>query len=294
MKPLPAILLSILLGHALNLLANPESMRKEMSWRAYPYPQDHTGGVTAIQAVLRQIVFELPEGSEWVANKAADTYFLRTTAAGHEQLRELYPSINKSLIQIQLRLVRFEADFIDRLDRKAIRGLSSADVVGLWRTGRGKTSWSTGVTTYSGVNAVMEEVEEIVYPTESVETRRDGTPVEAAASAMETRSAGTILNITPQLNASKSTVSLVLVPEKVVFDGNRTDLQPQRQALAPLFRAINVSTQVDVKPNTTSVIGSHSSEDGRYRDYLLISVDVLDAKGKPLTQQNEEKDHSHD
>lgn len=139
------------------------------------------------------------------------------------------------------------------------------------------------VTTVSGVNAVIEVVREIIYPTEFDVTENDINfnggggggggigggnqvfiPPTVIPGGFETRQTGVILNVTPQVNPDNYTINLVLVPEIAelvdwiqygtqvpVGDGSFYNINmPQ-----PIFASRNISTQMMVWDGHTVVMG---------------------------------------
>lgn len=65
---------------------------------------------------------------------------------------------------MSLRLVTFDAKKIDSLERQNPVGVSDQSYVELWRGGEGQTLSSQNLKTLNGVNAIIEMVDEIIYP----------------------------------------------------------------------------------------------------------------------------------
>lgn len=142
------------------------------------------------------------------------------------------------------------------------------------------------VTTVHGVNAIIEVVEEIIYPTEFDITENnsdidilggdgDGDtnfflPPTVEPGGFETRNIGVILNVTPTVNADNYTINLVMLPEIAELvdwlqygssfplgDGEEFIINiPQ-----PVFASRNLSTSMIVWDGHTVVMGGLIRED---------------------------------
>lgn len=122
------------------------------------------------------------------------------------------------------------------------------------------------VTTKSSEPAVIEVVEEIIYPTEfetEPPTFGDGgelqTPPVVTPGAFETREVGVILNVTPTVSPNGKTIDLVMIPEVAeLVDwldygssiGDFNYFIPQ-----PIFSSRNVRTRISIQDGATVVMG---------------------------------------
>ncbi|MGA0332347.1 MAG: hypothetical protein ACO3NW_00145 [Kiritimatiellia bacterium] len=133
------------------------------------------------------------------------------------------------------------------------------------------------LTTVHGVNAIIEVVEEIIYPTEfditenDVEftTTGDGEPnfflpPTVEPGGFETRNVGVILNVTPTVNADNYTINLVMMPEIAeLVDwlqyGSSIPLGDGTEYLVnipqPVFASRNITTSMIVWDGHTVVMG---------------------------------------
>jgi general secretion pathway protein D len=145
------------------------------------------------------------------------------------------------------------------------------------------------VTTINGVNAVIEIVREIIYPTEfdvsenDIQVNRGGggggfddaaaipfIPPTVIPGAFETREVGVILNVTPTVSPDNYTINLTMLPEIAELvgwlqygstiglpDGSVFEVNmPQ-----PLFASRNVTTSLIVWDGHTVVMGGLIRED---------------------------------
>ncbi|MFO1528649.1 MAG: hypothetical protein U1F77_02670 [Kiritimatiellia bacterium] len=142
------------------------------------------------------------------------------------------------------------------------------------------------VTTLTGVNAVIEVVREIIYPTEfdvsenDVQVNQGFGGANAAAvpfipptvipGGFETRQVGVILNVTPTINPDNYTINLVLLPEiaelvdwlqygtQIGLENGQTFAVNMPQ---PVFASRNVTTTMVVWDGHTVVMGGLIRED---------------------------------
>ncbi len=142
------------------------------------------------------------------------------------------------------------------------------------------------VTTINGVNAIIEVVNEIIYPTEFDVTQNDiqvqggAGGVEAGAAPVfipptvipggfETRAVGVILNVTPTVSADNYTINLTMLPEIAelvdwVQYGTQVPIGDQVFTVnmpQPIFASRNVTTSMIVWDGHTVVMGGLIRED---------------------------------
>ena len=153
------------------------------------------------------------------------------------------------------------------------------------------------VTTINGVNAIIEVVEEIIYPTEFDVTEndiqvQDGGGDGAAAAPVfvpptvipggfETRDVGVILNVTPTVGADNYTINLVMLPEIAelvdwVQYGTQVPIGDQTFIVnmpQPIFASRNITTSMIVWDGHTVVMG------GLIREQLTTFEDKIPLLG---------------
>lgn len=138
------------------------------------------------------------------------------------------------------------------------------------------------VTTKTGVNAQIQVVKEIIYPTEfevtqpTVQSQGDlVTPPTVTPGSFETREVGVILNVTPTVGPDGYTIDLTMVPEvaelvdwiqygsEITVETGSADTETgQRQSRTyqfnipqPVFSSRNVTTSIVIWDGQTVVMG---------------------------------------
>ncbi len=134
------------------------------------------------------------------------------------------------------------------------------------------------VTTLNGVNAIIEVVEEIIYPTEFDVTENDieiqggggedndqpvFVPPTVIPGGFETREVGVILNVTPTVSADNYTINLVMLPEIAelvdwIQYGTQVPIGDQVFIVnmpQPVFASRNITTSMIVWDGHTVVMG---------------------------------------
>ena len=132
------------------------------------------------------------------------------------------------------------------------------------------------VTTRSGVNATIEVVEEIIYPTEfetnisSLQRQNEGGGssesqfVTITPGSFETRETGVILNVLPTVGPDGYTIELVLAPEVAELvdwlDYGGTQDGIAYRIPQPVFASRNVQTSIVIWDGQTVVMGGLITE----------------------------------
>ena len=165
------------------------------------------------------------------------------------------------------------------------RGLSDEAVLDLWRDGEGKTLAFQSIKTINGVNAIIECVEEIIYPTEMDVKKSDEEGAETGPpvyGGLETREVGAIFNATPTVGTDFNVVNLVLLPEAVDLKG-ASDLQPEvSKPMTPVFHSVNVTTTLVLENGSVVVLGQTTDHVSRHRLFLLAGAQLVDDRGRPV------------
>ncbi len=227
---------------------------------------------------------EFPEGS-WIRNHKSGSSWVITmhnTLINQERLR--YTMLRSGAIPLNvnltLRLVAFHAEQIDHLERKSPTGLSDQALLDLWRNGEGKTLSSQSLKTVHGVNAIIEMIDEIIYPAETRIRIED--EIKTEYTEFETRSTGNILNVTPTTTPDFKAINLVILPEFTTYKGLNPDMDDKIKAFSPIFQSLNTTTSLVVPQQGTRVIGQTTSKDGTQQFVLFISAEIQEADGTPL------------
>lgn len=145
------------------------------------------------------------------------------------------------------------------------------------------------VTTRSGVNAQIQVVEEIIYPTEfETETAPINIPDNNNPStgiaivpffvtpgSFETREVGVILNVTPTVGPDGYTIDLTLAPEVAELIDWIQYGTPPYNIPQPIFASRNVTTSIVVWDGQTVVMGGLIREDLiKYEDKIPFLGDI--------------------
>lgn len=147
------------------------------------------------------------------------------------------------------------------------------------------------VTTRSGVNAQIQVVREIIYPTEFETTQPQfndtgnvTTPPVVTPGSFETRETGVILNVTPTVGPDGYTIDLTMVPEvSELVDwiqyGSTITLSPTQSFTfnipQPVFASRNVTTSIVIWDGQTVVMGGLIREDlVKVKDKVPLLGDV--------------------
>lgn len=248
-------------------------------------------GAEDLQAHLTETLgMEFPEGS-WVRFQMVPmSLTLHNTQAGHDLLMLGLIKIRAFArqIQIDLRMISFPSAELDALERAAGRPLTDAAILRLWREGQGETIFAQGIKTINGVNAIIESVVEHIYPTEmwskevQMVTEDGEAVVHPPYGGFETRMVGFILNVTPVVNSTGNSISLVLLPERTEDFGHDPHAPDKLRPVLPRFGGMNITTSMVLHNGETVLIGNSSSTDRRERLFLFVTATLIDAGGHPI------------
>lgn len=241
-------------------------------------------------------MLDLPEGTKVSLFPRLGKVFAKTTAEGHETLAAYLKQWDKPPMQVGIDFTMVTLDKKEVERSKVFRETASLDakeVLRLWRDGKGKLLSFGKITTLSGVNAQVECVEEIIYPTEfDSEAVAGFAHIETVPMAIhtpgafETRQTGHIFNVTPTLSPDRKTISLALIPEKAELAGwlqyDLTELDaPEKtpkpaRAAQPVFRSINFTTSIMVVPGEQTVVGGSLDPETGEPVYGIVTARLLD------------------
>jgi Flp pilus assembly secretin CpaC len=195
-------------------------------------------------------------------------------------------------VEVHLSVVYFPMKTIQRhpsVREHAI--LPHSDVDALWKAGEGEWQHALSLVTRSGVAAEVQQVQEIVYPTE-YEMAPAGDPEDKAGqkvlplmrpSEFKTRKVGYILNVTPTVSTDGQLIDVVLAPEHAELE-DWADVAPDIDGSAfgsievdvatPIFASLNLTSHVLVRDGETVIIGGSPSKDGDGMNYMILSASV--------------------
>lgn len=182
--------------------------------------------------------------------------------------------------------------------------LDQAELRKLFAEGDKRILHAQTVVTLSGINAVAESVEEIIYPTEFDVTSNDFNlfaPKPEAIEryidhieipgAFETREIGAIFNVTPTVNADNESINLQLLPqitelERWIEYGRDVSLPlpetPPVHMPQPVFRHHNVTTSLSLKSGATLALSGGRDPKTREYVYLYVNAMILNTEGQPV------------
>ena len=184
--------------------------------------------------------------------------------------------------------------------------LGQAELRKLFAEGEKRILHTQTVVTLSGINAVAESVEEIIYPTEfDISEDQDmGALSEMGPynskiivaplhipGAFETREVGAIFNATPTVNADNETINLQLLPEITELErwieyGRDVSLPlpetPPVHMPQPVFRHHNVTTSLSLKSGATLALSGGRDPKTREYVYLYVNAVILNTEGQPV------------
>lgn len=226
-----------------------------------------------------------PDGSTITFEKSLGLLTMNNTVKNHDRLYRglLVSSSIASQFQIQIRILSFDKDMIDQLDRRHPSGIPDQIILKLWSEGKGETITSQSIKTINGVNAIIECVEERIYPTSSgVVEVEEGVISTTSFGELETRDIGVILNVTPTMSP-QGLVNLVVLPEQAESFGSSNDENKELSPLTPLFRSVNLTSSIVVSLSESVVLGSSVSFDGDKHLFIMGSVQLIDSSGNVLT-----------
>lgn len=200
--------------------------------------------------------------------------------------------------------VQFDAAFVDfsraEVEKLARSGAAAApdtaELLALWKSGQGTLLHALKLTTRSGVNAQVQAVSEVIYPTE-FRTPVVTNPAETVAvplpvpDVFDTREVGAILNITPTVGPDNRTIDVVMAPEitappewrTVSVTGTDGDGRPLLlEVPQPVFHSRNITTSIVLRDGETAVLGGMDSPTGDTATYLFLTATLIDSAGRPL------------
>ena len=209
-------------------------------------------------------------------------------------------------VQIDAAFVDFPRAQIERLARGNGRAApDTAALLELWKSGQGTLLHVLKLTTRSGVNAQVQSVSEVIYPTE-FRTPEATNSAGAAAyplpvpDVFNTREVGAILNVTPTVGPDNRTIDVVLAPEITappewrMLTVTGTDADSRKLLLEvpqPVFHSRNVTTSIVLQDGETAVLGGMNSPQGDVVTYLFLTATLMDSKGQRISEYAGEPPH---
>lgn len=232
---------------------------------------------TVLNWIARELNVQLLPGSQANLEAIESALVVRTTPKHHDELQKALRSayLVPLTIHVRLRTVEFDAELIDKLDRRSRGGVTPAEIVQAWRNGHGTVLDAASIQCAPDVEAKVEGQESVVYPME-----KWGPPMQYGA--VETREIGVSLHVQAKAFPQRGVIELQVSLERSVSKGKRRNVASEIQSLLPVFGGITTKGRIQVEHGSTLVTGSSSSKDGKQRIYVLVSACFVDGDGKTL------------
>lgn len=241
---------------------------------------------------------ELPEGSGLKFSPHFSRIMLRTSADGHQRFKTMLQQVDVpapritvdfSFIEIPTNVVTTSKVF------QQSGSLDDEEVLRLFRDGKARLLSLSKASTLSGVNAQVEGVKEIIFPSEfqpkpAVKGVGAVPPLPAAITpaSFETREVGHILNVTPTVSAGDpTTIYLALLPESAILTGwldvaakGNDKIKDERAGMTPhpVFRSLNYTGSLRVTDGETVVAFGTPDPDTGNPIYALVTVRLSKSK----------------
>lgn len=284
--------------------ADPELTSRVLS----VHPAVHSGtalGDLDLVRFFQECDVTFPEGSSIRWDPIQSELHIRNTVENIDRIEAIVSPIVDTWpsVEIDCSFVAFPIRDLDTAARKSGRAAATTeDVRALWRGGAGRLVSTSKVVTRSGVEAQVKGVAEYRFLT-SYEVQRDrasdSNRTDVAASdalahfGTESREAGTILTVTPNMDPDGRTIDLTLLPDLVEMtgwdeyaaakmgnsDGGKALVRQVRQ---PRFHSRNLTTSVVLWDGGTVVLGGFPGADGKETIYAFVSARLVNAAGRPV------------
>lgn len=245
------------------------------------------------QKQLEKLGIAFPSGA-WVRHlPSLRRIFVLNTPENHEILRLVLDTVRPAQVAFDYAWIDFPLADIEAAARAAPAiVLDDAQVLALWRAGKGRLMNSGRLVTRSGVNAQNQCVTEVIYPTDFDETShaKTGTNVVSeekrilVPGSFETRQVGFIFNVTPTVDADGEVIDVTFVPEHTELTGWDTSFSPEPgpKIAQPSFHTQQVTASMVMKNGHTTAFGGWASADGARLAYLVLRATVVDAESVPF------------
>lgn len=261
-----------------------------------------------VSVLIKKKGFELPEEAKLTLQTSPPSITVNIPDLAHND-EMLLTAIMESLVikekqvEIYAAFIGFSKKLLDELPDQDFPGLPDTEqLIQLAKQGKGEIYARFKLNTINGVNAVAEDVEELIYPTEfdvaehdismGVSSGSDGInewpffPDTVIPGAFETREVGAILNITPTIQSDNQFVNLTMLPEFAQlkgweeYGGEFTDGKDRRYAAQmrqPIFKSMNITTSITVHSGETIVQGGGVHDpDTDHILFFFVRATILD------------------
>ena len=254
-----------------------------------------------MQEFYRKCGVGFPSGAYIAYDPRASLLHHYNTEENQKRFGQIVRQIEPIVCQVQ-----FDATFVD-FPRKQVEALArsndraapdTAALLELWKSGQGTLLHALKLTTRSGVNAQVQSVSEVIYPTE-FRTPDATNATDSAVSRLpvpdvfDTREVGAILNVTPTVGPDNRTIDVVMAPEitappewqTLAVAGTDADGRKLRlEVPQPVFHSRNITTSIVLQDGETAVLGGLNGPQGDVVTYLFLTAMLTDSKGRRLAE----------
>ncbi len=199
----------------------------------------------------------------------------------------LTPDLAYHLIDIEAHFVAFDPADIETIAMTAPTGIvDKASLFELRQQGKAELLFAPKVVTPSGAEATMKAVTEFIYPTEfqsepiigSGEATTRTHPVNEHQQ-FETREAGIIFTVLPEVSCMGQFLEVALAPETV----RRKHDAKGASNRDPIFHTLSASTTVKIANGETVVVfGGTWDIKGTKMVYVLLTARLINPDGTPV------------
>jgi Flp pilus assembly secretin CpaC len=203
-------------------------------------------------------------------------------------------------LDIEVAYVEYQKADIDRIFQE--HGfVEEAKLVKLRKEGKAKLKYCPRVRTQSGAEATVKSVEECMYPTEfkltativgseeSAKTNRQVTVTGVEPGGFQTREAGVMLSILPEVSPEYNVINLTFTPEVVKLKKwqdvtssvgvHGTSKEHKTTCSQPYFFSQQISTTVIVLDGESTMIGGGlTSPDSDAITYVFVRAKIIEIK----------------
>jgi len=243
-----------------------------------------------------------PEGARVRGRSVMNEIMVVNTAENHRLIDQILRlARNESPeVEIEFLLIEFvKKDIVGILGFKPGRMVESADILRLWKAGKGKVVSAPRVTTQSGAEATVKSVTECVFPTEFMPGTPTNAPGPTSGAAwpiperdgLDVREVGHVLTVLPEVDLQSDRVCLTLAPEVVgtpswtdygdsyiTEDGRQKHVSMEQ----PQFPTREISTTVTVANGKPMVVGGGIADrEGEHLAYMLATAWIRDRRERP-------------
>lgn len=250
-----------------------------------------------LQVILGELGVGWPAGSTMRYGRDEGVLSVRNTKANIDRLQEILSACDygrPKQVAVEFQMVAFPAVEVEKL--AMTNGVSMKSLMALWSTGSGKLIACPQLTMRSGNEGTVRGVRELIYPTEFAGVWIDGTNAtfqgsgEAIPGNFETREAGAIVSVIPEIAPEGGNIQLNLRPEWVGLtdwidygsegSGTGTNRLPMRQ---PVFYRHAVESTIYLDPASRLLLGGGLP--GPEKDTLVftfVTARFVSMEGKPI------------